>query len=359
MKETRIMTKKASNLALYRKARTANSANCANRPLYLLVEVTSKCNLSCRMCNMHHHDKSGITIDDALLETTFQLAETAFSVGPYGLGEPLLHPRIAKIIGRYKASGSTVSITTNGMLMNEKISESLIASGLDHLAVSIDAADPILFSRIRRGADLKRIAGHITTLNRLKKLRQSKTPTLSLNAVVQAGNIHQLPGIIELAEQWEVPFVTLSPITVHKHIAEIQNEVLGPGFTEGKAIIERCYKEAESRGVAIETERLNYVLNGSRWETLYKGITPCPEPFRFMVIRSNGDIFPCCNWDVNKPISSVPRAKGVSVNDLEKAWHDAKWESLRKKIILNDYPEECKTCMANFTRPFHDENLTI
>lgn len=353
--------KKVSNLAIYRKERAANSSKCSNRPLYLLVETTSKCNLSCRMCNVHHNDRSGVSMDDAILGKTYYLAKKALSVAPYGLGEPLLRPDITTIIRRYKKEGCSVSLTTNGMLMTKKVSSGLIASGLDHLAISFDASDPSLFSEIRRGADLKTIGHHVMMMNLLKKKRRSETPALSLSVVVQASNFQQLPEIIQLAGQWGVPFVTLSPITVHKHIAEIQGEVIGPEFPGGKEIVERCYSEAAAIGVGIDTQRLDYVLNGSSWEELYRGTIPCPEPFRFMVIRANRDIFPCCNWDVNKPIAriSVEQEDSVhlSVRHFEKAWQAPEWDILRKRIVSNDYPVECKACMANFTRPFSDQNL--
>ena len=351
------ITSREENLSLYRSSRMASSGNCPNRPLHLLIEVTSKCNLSCKMCNIHHDDKSGITIDHALLETTFQLAETAHTVYPFGLGEPLLHPHIVSIVERYKASGSMVSLTTNGMLMNEEISEGFIAGGLDYLAISIDAAETVLLSEIRKGADLKKISDNIMSLNRLKKARQSKTPYLSLNVVVQAGNFHQLPMIIRLAEQWNISSVTFSPITVHKHIPKIQNEIVGPEFIQGKKILEDCGLEAEARGVRIDTRRLDLVLKGSRWDEIYRKTMPCPEPFRFMVIRANGDIFPCCNWDVNKPVARIDVSKRISVTDLEEAWRSQKWHALRERVVLKNYPAECRVCMSNFTRPFCDEEI--
>lgn len=353
------VTSREENLAVYRRSRLENTGSCPNRPLHLLVEVTSKCNLSCKMCNVHYDTKSGITIPDALLEGTFELARNARTVSPFGLGEPLLHPRIIEIVGKYKSLGVSVGLVTNGMLLSERISRGLIIKGLDQLAISIDAAEPVLFSEIRRGADLKRISDNIVTLNRLKRSLQSKNPTLALSVVAQASNFHQLPQIIQLADEWDIRFITVVPVTAHKHISEIQDEALGPLFSYGKEIIERCHTEAGSRGIKIDTQQVEYVLNGSDWKKVYRETMPCPEPFRFMVIRANGDIFPCCNWDVNKPIAKISVSKEISVIDLEKVWQGEKWQMVREKVISGNYPEECRICMMNFTRPFYDENLTV
>lgn len=346
------------NLALYRRSRREHSGECPNRPLHLLVEITSQCNLSCRMCNIHHDSKAGLVISDELLEGTYALAGSAKTVSPFGLGEPLLHPRITEIVGRYKSLGLSVGLTTNGMLLGERVAKGLITNGLDQLALSIDAAEPVLFSKIRRGADLVRISGNVTALNRLKEDLRRSNPALALNVVVQVSNFDQLPAIIQLADAWNIRFITFVPVTAHSHISEIQDEAIGPSFVRGKAIMEQCHREAEKSGINIDTQRVDYVLNGSGWEDVYRETVPCPEPFRFMVIRANGDIFPCCNWDLNRPIASIPVSGMRAADELERVWQGREWQALREKIVSGRYPEECRACMANFTRPFYDELLS-
>jgi MoaA/NifB/PqqE/SkfB family radical SAM enzyme len=296
-------------------------------------------------------------MDGSLLEKTFELAKTATLVYPFGLGEPLLYPRLAEVVGRYKSLGASVALITNGMLLSEGISRELIRKGLDLLVVSIDAADPVLFAEIRRGADLRRIADNIRTLNSLKKSLNLNNPALAFNVVAQAGNFSQLPQIIRLAAQWDISSVTFLPITTHKHIPEIQDESLSKDMAHWRDILEICRSEAESKGIKIETQLLHYVLSGSLPEEIYREAMPCPEPFRFMGIRANGDIFPCCNWDVNAPIATVSGAGGISFSDLKEAWLSPGWQALREEVVSNAYPEQCKNCMGNFARPLHDEHL--
>lgn len=339
------------NLSLYRRSREENSKECPNLPLNLLVEVTSKCNLSCRMCNIHYDSRSGITIGDALLERTFELARTAADVNPFGLGEPLLHPDIVGIVGRYKSAGASVGLTTNGMLLSGEISKGFITSGLDHLVVSIDAADPLLFSEIRRGADLQRICDNIRLLNRMKKSMSSGKPSLALNVVAQARNFYQLPEIIRLAGELDIFAVTFAPITAHKHISEIQGEAISPELDGWGKILETCKDDATARGISIDTRQLYYTLSRILPDDLYRGKAPCPEPFRFMGVRANGDIFPCCNWDVNEPVARISKTENISLSDFEEAWQSPEWQDLRNMIISDKYPRQCRQCMANFTRP--------
>jgi MoaA/NifB/PqqE/SkfB family radical SAM enzyme len=344
------------NLSIYRGLRKQNSVQCLNLPLILLVELTSKCNLSCRMCNIHHAAKSGTTIDDALLEMTYEFAKTVSTVYPFGLGEPLLHPNIAEIVGKYKSSGPSVGMVTNGMLLTKDISRELILKGLDQLVISVDAADASLFAEIRKGGDLQRILENIRTMNELKKSFNLQNPFLAFNVVAQAGNFHQLPQIVELAGELSILSVTITPITVHSHIAGIQDQELNGSIPRWREILDTCERKASMAGISITQDRLYHVMNGVSPEDLYHKTIPCPEPFRFIGIRTNGDIFPCCNWNVDQPIARLSRTEDPK-SALKKVWSDPAWQMLRQNIISGEYPDQCKACMSNFTRPFNDEYL--
>ena len=243
------------------------------------------------------------------------------------------------------------------MLLNEEISRELIREGLDHLTVSVDAADPSLLSGIRRGADLAMISENIARLNQLKRVLQRQNPFLALHIVVLMSNFHQLPELIRLARQWEIAFVILYPIIAHGHIPEIQQEALRGDIPRWQETLETCMEEAELRGITLDAQRLVHILHGHSPEEVYKEIIPCPEPFRFMGIRANGDVFPCCNWNVDTPVARIHSTPDLPLPDLKEAWQSPGWQALRERIVSGKYPKQCRQCMSNFTRPFHDENL--
>ena len=341
------------NIRLYKDSRLARSVDCPNLPLNLLVEVTSRCNLSCVMCNVHHNTRSGINISEELLKATFTLSTSANVVHSYGLGEPLLHPDIVEIVKSYKLKGAFVSIITNGMLLSENISNGLVENNLDQLVISIDSADDVLFRKIRRGADLNTVKENIKRINEVKRLKDRLNPAIHMNVVVQRSNFYELIDLVRLARELDIYFITFSPITTHEHISEIKDEGLSSRIKDWKSLIEKCAKVSESYGVSINIERLYHVLNESDPEVVYKEKVPCPEPFNFMGIRANGDIYPCCNWDINDPLASLAQVS-YSVDEILNIWRGKRWRDLRKSIIEDRYPEICKKCMQNFTRPFYD-----
>jgi len=341
------------NIKLYSEGRSAKSVACANLPLSVLVEVTSKCNLSCRMCNIHHNNRSGIDISQKLLEITYILAEVANLIHSYGLGEALIRKDIVEIVGNYKLKGAFVSIVTNGMLLKEDISRGFVEKSLDSLALSIDSANEKIFKDIRRGADLNIIKKNIKVLNEIKKSKNKNKPDLAMNVVIQKSNFYELADIIRLAKELGIYYVTFSPITTHEHISEIQDEAITPETLDWQGVLKRCFQEGERNNITINAERLYCILNGLFPEDFYKDKVPCPEPFRFFGIRANGDVYPCCNWDVNSPLENI---EGIdSVGDIIKIWRSERWKELREAVIKNNYPEICRKCMNNFTRPFYDD----
>ena len=55
-------------------------------------------------------------------------------------GEPLIHPAAVEMIRYAKARDLTVSLTTNGILLTDKLTAALLDCGIDVIDVSIDAA---------------------------------------------------------------------------------------------------------------------------------------------------------------------------------------------------------------------------
>ena len=87
----------------------------------------------------------------------------------HGLGEPLLNPQLPDIIRWLKAANVRTIFNSNATLLTDHMQEELIQAQLDELRVSLDAAVPHVYQRIR-GVPL---LGHvIKNLQRLLSRRQ-------------------------------------------------------------------------------------------------------------------------------------------------------------------------------------------
>ena len=68
------------------------------------------------------------------------------------MGEPLLNQEISEFVVLSKKAGHHVTLTTNGTLMNERISRNLLMAGVDHVTFSIDGIEARTYETIRIGA---------------------------------------------------------------------------------------------------------------------------------------------------------------------------------------------------------------
>jgi molybdenum cofactor biosynthesis enzyme MoaA len=74
------------------------------------------------------------------------------------------------MIKRLKTIGiSHIKTVSNGMLLNETISEKLVRSGLDAIEISLDGRTIEENDQIRSGSDAKKIIHNIKRLLELKK----------------------------------------------------------------------------------------------------------------------------------------------------------------------------------------------
>ena len=126
---------------------------------YLQVEVTTRCNLpGCMMCprtawpeRWQAQDLTWETFE-ALLPSLKFFSHVHLS----GWGEPLLHPRLWDMARALWAQGLKVSLTTNGLGLNEEV-QWRVLEHLDMVAISLDGGRAETYERLRPGADFHRL----------------------------------------------------------------------------------------------------------------------------------------------------------------------------------------------------------
>jgi len=113
----------------------------AGEPVMANIEITDRCNLTCRFCARSWLPKKG---SDMPLERFIRILDMlphAYRITLVGLGEPLLHTRVAGFVGEASARGRRVALVTNAMNLDEQLSGQLLKAGLASIAFSIDTDD--------------------------------------------------------------------------------------------------------------------------------------------------------------------------------------------------------------------------
>ena len=150
-----------------------------------MVDITEVCNLACVHCT-HPKFKQSNIYSKAMLDPKLNL-KMVNEVAKYGKGktvyirytsngEPLVHPKSYDIIYEaVKNSGTKVTLTTNGTILNEKRIKKLMSTGLHMIDVSIDAYEEDTYRDIRVNGDLRVTRKNVINLIKFKNEINAKT----------------------------------------------------------------------------------------------------------------------------------------------------------------------------------------
>jgi MoaA/NifB/PqqE/SkfB family radical SAM enzyme len=108
-------------------------------PLLLHVDITNRCNLRCRHCDVWRFKKKkdlDYVIYKRLIDESSALGLKFVAISG---GEPLLHKDLLKFISCSKRRGMYVNLSTNGVLINDAIISDFKKSKLDSITVSLDS----------------------------------------------------------------------------------------------------------------------------------------------------------------------------------------------------------------------------
>lgn len=184
-----------------------------SRLLKLYIEPTNRCNLNCKTCVRREWKETTGVMSEVIFDNIIK-GLSSFTPRPTvffgGLGEPLLHPDIIKMIRRVKKNGSRVEMISNGTLLTKALSQELSEAGLDLLWVSVDGSTPESFSDIRSGAALPKVIENLKGFSEILKdkvaintcgavpLAETK---IGIAFVAMKRNIGDLPSVMRIAKE--------------------------------------------------------------------------------------------------------------------------------------------------------------
>lgn len=249
-------------------------------------EITNRCNLSCSICwrslgpdNVQANDMSIFQFEEAI-EKLLKIFPIE-NINTQGLGEPLMCPDFLKILKTAKSRKLGVWFVTNGTLIDEPIAEQLINLGVDKIRISVDSADPSIYSGIKIGSSLDILKRNILLLSSMKKGR-SVRPLIAFNTVVLNKNISGLNSLVFLAKECGVEEITLIPMVVFSKGQSVVSQRVDFESAEFKKVFDELRHIAESElvelnlGVSMETKNRKFCHSGLYIDVL-------------------GNVRPCCN----------------------------------------------------------------
>ncbi|KGF71696.1 radical SAM protein [Neosynechococcus sphagnicola sy1] len=172
----------------------------AEFPSQIIVDATEICNLACIHCphpsfKASEHYEARLLGPDLNAKMVAEVQQHGKGITQYirytSEGEPLTNRYIFEMLNYASCySGVTVTLTTNGTLMDEKRIEKLLASGVNVIDISVDAHTPETYAKIRVNGNL-----NITRPNVLKLIQMAaqveNPPKIVVSYVEQPLNFHE------------------------------------------------------------------------------------------------------------------------------------------------------------------------
>jgi len=181
------------------------------KPTKFLFEITPRCNLKCKMCDMW---KNPVSREKELTTEDWKkiLVDIKNWVGPFSVnisgGETFLYKDILEIIKFCATNSIRTMIITNGFLLNEELCCKVLYSGLDILIISLDSTKAEVHDYFRgvKGT-YERATAALKFLS--KKPRKM---TLAILTIILKQNLNDLVNLVKRYVAQEIDMIIFQPL---------------------------------------------------------------------------------------------------------------------------------------------------
>ena len=310
----------------------------AAMPSAVGIDVSDACNIACAVCSREidwdQRDTAILKLErfqhlyDQILPVYLSLS---------GYGETLLNKHVPAMVAHAVGGGSQVTLVTNGTLLDADRASALMDAGLARLKVSIDAADPEVYAKVRAGADLEAVLGNVERLLLMRDANRHAHPKVELQFTIFRDNVDQVEKLIELCHR---RFSTVEP---YFHVM----------FTYGEqaAFVDKTLEIGSDavetlRRAAVLARKYRYIRTASSLEASVTQLTtdlsraPCYIPWYSCIISTDGDVYPCCYHTIRG--TKVGNAFQTPFGEI---WNGAAMQAFRGALRVRRCDDKvCATC---------------
>lgn len=274
----------------------------APMPFSVNIEPTNKCQLACPECPTGNQSltlEKGKMDLDTYKKFIASIYKQVFYLNLYFQGEPLLHENIMEMIRLAKKYRMYVVLSTNAQLINEKIAEELVLSGLSKIIVSMDGMTEETYQKYRIGGRLSKVKEAIGLLNKAKKKYSNYGLKIVSQFLVNRYNEHEIIEFYRWSKKNKVKPELKSMQIYHNF-----------NFLPDKE----------------KYRRYQYKCNVC--ELKHSAKNRCFRIWKQCVVRYNGDLVPCCYDKLSEFV--IGNIKDKTLREL---WKSNTFNNFRLKIL--------------------------
>jgi len=278
------------------------------KPLTFSIEPTNFCNLECPECPSGLGALTrplGLLKFENFKNIIDQIYEHCFYIQLFFQGEPYINKELPEMIKYARSKNIYVSISTNGLLINEKKVDIVLKNAPDKLIFSIDGLDERSYQNYRIGGTFKDADAALRLFIKKKREKNLKKPFVEFQFIVMKQNEDQIEKVFSYGKEVGVDNVVLKTMQLSS------------------------YENAQHFLPENQEYRRYTVING---KLKMKGNIKnhCFALWRTSVVTWDGKIIPCCfDKDAKYELGLL---NGNTFNEI---WKSEKYYKFRNSILQN------------------------
>jgi radical SAM protein with 4Fe4S-binding SPASM domain len=314
-------------------------------PIRATIQTTEKCNLNCKMCQIHGKTTNRKLLSMSKENLDFSIKKLfpyLIEFHPTNIGEPLIYEWFDYLCKKTFEYGVLFDITTNGMLLTEDKIKNILPTLLD-IKISFDGIKKETFENIRINSVFDIVLRNIDNLLKIKSSITNKA-TVTLQMTLLKSNYLELPDIIYFAHKKGIDRV--KAFHVFSYFDEINNLSLIPVLDKFEEIRLQSIKLAEELNVLLEISEPQ-TTNNKDMELISQ---KCRLLWTECWIDVDGKVLPCHSHQ-NKEYGHISNV------DFMQNWNSEFYQTLRDFQNKKNPIDICENCGMNYLK--YDENQTV
>lgn len=304
-------------------------------PRYFELEVTTRCDLRCTMCEHTYWREESRDLKFEQFKKIIDQFPKLKWLGTTGIGTSFLNRDYLRMLEYAKSKGVYIELFDPCHRLNEGLAGRIVKERLlDRLFISLDGATKGTYEKIRIGADFDAVVGNIKNLVEIKRRHKTSFPEVSFHFIISKDNYREVPAFIELVHE----------IAGRDNIGVMFTHLMHP-FDEIKDMVFEIPGDIKKEAKRLAKKYRIRDIWGKNARSKKQPIGKCTEwtmPFIF----SDGSVIPCCagNEANSREFQVKTRLGNILEEPFEKIWKGEAYRRLRDMVHEGKVPVQCRSC---------------
>ncbi len=280
------------------------------KPVSVMIELLTQCNLRCTHCYLPEHNNPGIS-SEKVISLLHEMKTLGILNVAFTGGEVFLHPNIFEFIETARKLHMRVTLLSNGTLINDNIAKKLAELHITEFSTTMFSLNPSIHDAItQKKGSLNALLNGLEILKKHGVRVKVKTPIMELNAF-------DFLEVKQFCDENGFNYMC-SPTIFSKNDGDASPKELSAQYNTMALIlkdVDRLYRDDR--------------------KTMHQYDVPCTAIFYNLSIDANGDVYPCN--------ALLQKIGNIHDNTIEDIWNNSSDLKLIQDITNADL-SECNDC---------------